>query len=215
MPQTVAQVGNKRQTQVILGDVLGPGFSTEMLLRLKCLRRGPWVMLSAFLSLPTLLVVPSSCDEGFKGGCCLFPGQLHVPCVRGVPGQVLSSSSASELRAPAEIVAGMWHKACRPSFFSSHLKKNRKDKVCVFALGHQTHRDSLPTVVSLTGVVYSHSGSICLLGQSQETTGMRNQPEPRGLKYRDVPRRLDHIIHLFQSPFPFLSSSHFSPFDMG
>lgn len=128
MPQTVAQVGNKRQTQVILGDVLGPGFSTEMLLRLKCLRRGPWVMLSAFLSLPALLVAPSSCDEGFKGGCCLFPGQLHVPCVRGVPGQVLSSSSASELRAPAEIVAGMWHKACRPSFFHPTSRKIEKIK---------------------------------------------------------------------------------------
>lgn len=137
-------------------------------------------MLSPFLSLPTLLLVPSSCDGGFKGGCCLFPGQLHVPCVRGVTGQVLSSSSASELRAPAGIASGVWHKACRQSFFSSHLKKNRKDKVCVFALGHETRRDSLPTMVSLAGVVSSHSGSICLLGQSQETTGMRNQPEPGG-----------------------------------
>ena len=68
-------------------------------------------------------------------------------------------------------------------FFSSHLKKNRKDKVCVFALGHETRRDSLPTMVSLAGAVSSHSGSICLLGQSQETTGMRNQPEP-GVKIR-------------------------------
>lgn len=67
-------------------------------------------------------------------------------------------------------------------FFSSHLKKNRKDKVCVFVLGHQTCRDSLPTMVSLAGVVSSLSGSISLLGQSQETTGMRNQPEPRGVK---------------------------------
>lgn len=61
-------------------------------------------------------------------------------------------------------------------------------------------------MVSLAGVVSSLSGSISLLGQSQETTGMRNQPESRGLKYRDVPRRLDHIIHLFQSPFPFFLS---------
>lgn len=128
MLQTAAQVENKRQTWVIPGDVLGPGFSTEMLLRLKCLRRGPWVMLSPFLSLPTLLLVPSSCDGGSKGGCCLLPGQLHVPCVRGVTGQVLSSSSASGLRAPAGIASGMWHKACRQSFFHPTSRKIEKIK---------------------------------------------------------------------------------------
>lgn len=85
-------------------------------------------MLAPFLSLPTLFLVPSSCNEGFKGGCCLFPGQLHAPCVRGVPGQVLSSSSASELRAPAGIAAGMWHKACRQSFFHPTSRKIEKIK---------------------------------------------------------------------------------------
>ena len=134
VPQTATQVGNKRQTWVILGDVLGPGFSTKMLLWLKCLRRGPWVMLSPFLSLPTLLLVTSSCDEGFKGGCCLFPGQLHVPCVRGVPGQRLSISSASELRALAGIAAGMWHKACRQSFFHPTSRKTETIKSVFFFL---------------------------------------------------------------------------------
>lgn len=95
MPQTVAQVGNKRQTrshwEMFWDRLLQPRDAPEAEMFEK---RSMWVMLSAFLSLPTLLVVPSSCDEGFKGGCCPpFQGQLHVPCVRGVPGQVLSKFS--------------------------------------------------------------------------------------------------------------------------
>lgn len=67
-------------------------------------------------------------------GCRLFPGQMHI-CVPEVPGHVPGSGSASELRAPAGMAAGMWHKACEQSFLTPHPKKNTK-KSHIFALGH-------------------------------------------------------------------------------
>lgn len=128
MPQTVAQVGNKRQTQVILGDVLGPGFSTEMLLRLKCLKGSMGHAVRISVSTNTPGGAPTHpVMESLRVAVASFQDS-YMSHVRGVPGQVLSSSSASELRAPAEIVAGMWHKACRPSFFHPTSRKIEKIK---------------------------------------------------------------------------------------
>lgn len=80
------------------------------------------------------LLAPPPFNGGFMCGCRLFPGQMHI-WVPEVPGHVLGSSSASELRAPAGMAAGVWHKACEQSFLTPHPKKNTR-KSHIFAPGH-------------------------------------------------------------------------------
>lgn len=122
-------------------------------------------------------------DVGLKYGCCLFPEQLHILCVRGVPGHVLSRSLASELRVLAGIAAGTWHKACKQSFLSC-LKKNTKDNKGPRLFSRSSDTQGLcylsPRCRLACGAGFFSLWQYVLLGRSQEIVGMRNQPEPWG-----------------------------------
>lgn len=93
------------------------------------------------------LLAPPPCNGGFMCGCRLFPGQMHI-WVPEVPGRVLGSSSASELRAPAGMAAGMCGTRHANSLFSPLIPRKIQESptslllvmqgVCCFSAHHSS-----------------------------------------------------------------------------